>query len=136
MPDTKLRAIKATNLLKDDHKRVKKLFKEFEKSGEAVDKINLFGEIRRELTIHAQIEEEIFYPALAEGGDAEAKERVDKALKDHAVMKTMLKELAAIGVGDEAFDVKMEVLSENVQHHAEDEEENLFSLYQECSLEE
>ena len=136
MPDTKLRAVKATNLLKDDHQKVKKLLKEFERSKETVDKINLFGEIRRELSIHAQIEEEIFYPALAEGGDAEAEERVATALKDHALMKTMLKELAAIGVGDEAFDIKMEVLSENVQNHAEDEEKNLFPLFQKCSREE
>jgi hemerythrin superfamily protein len=133
MADTRIRAEKATDVLKEDHKKVKELFAEYEDlEGGAMDrKLELFGQIQRELRIHAAIEEEIFYPGVegVQKGKRDGVEIVAEAIEEHKVVKTLLDELGSLDPGIEAFDAKMKVLRENVEHHAEEEEDEMFPLF-------
>jgi hemerythrin-like domain-containing protein len=117
----------ATQLLKKDHATVKQLFARFEKQGERAQetKQSIFSEIQRELETHSTIEEEIFYPAVREsvGGTDEL---VDESLEEHNVLKSLLSELSSLSADDEEFDAKMTVLQENVEHHVEEEEGEMF----------
>jgi len=140
MPDTKIRIQKATQILKEDHAKVKEIFEEYEDLGSRAHagKMHRFMELKRELTIHAQIEEEIFYPAIRERGeeDEHARELVTEAIEEHAVVKTLLEELSSLTPRDEEFDAKMKVLQDNVLHHAEDEEKEMFPLFEELEAQE
>ncbi|MEU1473564.1 hemerythrin domain-containing protein [Streptomyces sp. NPDC005761] len=114
-------------LLKEDHKTVEKLFKQFEKAGE-----NAYAEKRRiadrvidELTTHTWIEEKIFYPAVREAAP-DTKDDVLESVEEHHVMLWMLSELETLDPADERFDAKMTVLMENVRHHVEEEEKEWF----------
>lgn len=131
MADTKVRVRKATALLKEDHQKVKKLFSEFEKLDVArdSDRAELFDQIRKELTVHAQIEEEIFYPAVERAEDEEADDLVREAHEEHRIVKTLLEELAALSPADSQFDAKIKVLKENVLHHAEEEQDEIFPVF-------
>ena len=132
MAQTKMRVKKATALLREDHRKVKKLFSEYEKleDGEQ-QKSRLFQKIKKELIVHAQIEEEFFYPALEKIDDEETKELVLEAHEEHKIVKTLLLELSEMTPQDESFDAKMKVLIEGVKHHAEEEEEELFPCFDE-----
>jgi hemerythrin superfamily protein len=119
----------AITLLKNDHKTVEGLFKRFEKLGPRAvkSKQELVERIIRELSIHAGIEEMFFYPAIreaAEGGDAG--EMVLESLEEHHIVKWVLAELEGMGPEHERFDAKVTVLIENVRHHVEEEEKELF----------
>jgi len=131
MSDTKVRVRKATALLKEDHQKVKKLFAQIEKLGpsQEPDKGWIFDQIRKELTVHAQIEEEIFYPAVERADDEEADELVREAHEEHRIVKTLLEELAALRPADSRFDAKLKVLKENVLHHAEEEQDEIFPVF-------
>ena len=131
MADTKVRVRKATALLKEDHQKVKKLFSQFEKLDAArdSDRAQLFDQIRKELTIHAQIEEEIFYPAVERAQDEEADDLVREAHEEHRIVKTLLEELSALSSSDLQFDAKIKVLKENVLHHAEEEQDEIFPVF-------
>jgi hemerythrin superfamily protein len=131
MAETKIRARKATALLKEDHQKVKKLFKDYEACGddEADEKSEIFQKIQKELEVHAQIEEEIFYPAIEEGGEEEASELVKEAHEEHRIVKQLLEELSSMTPGDEDFDAKCKVLMDNTLHHAEEEESEIFKLF-------
>jgi hemerythrin superfamily protein len=132
MADTKLRIKKATALLREDHRKVKKLFSQYEKLEDGEErKGELFQTIQKELTIHAQIEEELFYPALEKIDDEETREFVLEAHEEHKVVKTFLSELSQMTPEDEGFDAKMKVMMESVKHHADEEEENLFPCFDE-----
>lgn len=132
MPDTRIRVQKATALLREDHKKVKKLFKAYEDlegkdaSGE---KLELFEQIRTELTIHAAIEEEIFYPAIDAIPEDEAHNLIAEAQEEHKIVKQLLDELSGLEPDELEFDAKMKVLSENVLHHAEEEEKDVFPFF-------
>lgn len=140
MSDTKLRVSKATDVLKEDHRKVKNLFSEYERieEGEDNEKFRIFSEIQRELTIHAAIEEEIFYPALegVQKGKSEGREIVAEGIEEHKVVKTLLSEIDELSPMEEAFDAKMKVLQENVEHHADEEESEMFPLFKELETEE
>lgn len=114
-------------LLKEDHKTVEKLFKKFEGAGENAVKTkkNIVDQVIEELTVHAFIEEEIFYPAAREAAP-ETKDHVLESVEEHHVVVWMLSELAALDPSDERFDAKMTVLIENVRHHVEEEEKEWF----------
>lgn len=114
-------------LLKDDHKVVEKLFKEFEQAGEKAYKTKrrIADKIIEELTVHAWIEERIFYPAAREAVP-ETKDHVLESVEEHHVVLWMLSELAGMDAEDERFDAKMTVLIENVRHHVEEEEQEWF----------
>jgi hemerythrin superfamily protein len=131
MADTKVRVRKATALLKEDHQKVKKLFSQFEKldAGRDSDRAQLFDQIKKELTVHAQIEEEIFYPAVERAEDEEADDLVREAHEEHRIVKTLLEELSALSSADPQFDAKIKVLKENVLHHAEEEQDEIFPVF-------
>jgi hemerythrin superfamily protein len=134
MADTRIRSLKATSILRDDHRRVKELFSEIESLGseaEPESKMELFEEIRHELDAHATIEEEIFYPAIEElrGDDEEAGRIVDEAREAHETVKMLLEELGRLEGSDESFDGKVKILAESVEQHAEEEEETMFPFF-------
>ncbi len=115
----------ATKLLEEDHKRVRDLFDRFEKTRDRATKKRIVEELRRELTLHAKVEEEIFYPRfLKRRGDPE--KMVRESFEEHKIVETLLEEISRIGPRDEQFDAKVTVLQENVDHHAKEEERDLF----------
>ena len=115
-------------LLKEDHKTVNALFKEFEKtkqSAAAPTKRKLVDTIIRELTTHAYIEETIFYPA-ARAGAPDTTDHILESVEEHHVVAWLLSELQHLNPSDETFDAKVTVLIENVRHHVEEEEKDWF----------
>ncbi|MFF3000693.1 hemerythrin domain-containing protein [Streptomyces sp. NPDC057950] len=114
-------------LLKDDHKTVEKLFKQFEKAGEKAhaEKRKIADQVIEELTTHTFIEEKIFYPAAREAAP-DTKDHVLESVEEHHVVLWMLSELKNLDAADERFDAKMTVLIENVRHHVEEEEKEWF----------
>ena len=115
-------------LLKDDHKAVEKLFKEFEKTKESATpgaKRTLTDQILQELTTHAYIEETIFYPAAREAVP-ETEDHVLESVEEHHVVAWLLSELKTLDPSRETFDAKVTVLIENVRHHVKEEEQEWF----------
>jgi hemerythrin superfamily protein len=125
----------AIALLKADHQEVDSLFKQFEKLGERAvkQKEKLVEKMIRALAIHAAIEEMLFYPTIrmaaakVETKSAEdAADMVLESLEEHHIVKWTLSELEKMKPTDERFDAKVKILTENVKHHVEEEEEELF----------
>jgi hemerythrin superfamily protein len=114
----------ALELLKQDHKKVKDLLEQGQKSEDKKHQKQIFKEIKTELDTHARIEESIFYPALQE--HEELKDMVLESLEEHKQMKTVLRELAKLSPTNERFKAKFKVLKDNVEHHAIEEEEEQF----------
>jgi hemerythrin superfamily protein len=114
-------------LLKDDHQTVEKLFKEFENAGDRAYKTKrrIADKVIEELTVHAWIEEKIFYPA-ARAAVPDTTDHVLESVEEHHVVLWMLSELAGMDPEDERFDAKMTVLIENVRHHVKEEEQDWF----------
>ncbi|MFG2007219.1 hemerythrin domain-containing protein [Spirillospora sp. NPDC048911] len=114
-------------LLKDDHKTVEQLFKKFEKAGDNAlkTKRKLVDQIIEELTVHAYIEEQLFYPAAREAAP-DTKDHILESVEEHHVVVWMLSELSGMDPSDERFDAKVTVLMENVRHHVEEEEKDWF----------
>jgi hemerythrin superfamily protein len=115
-------------LLKNDHKTVEKLFKQFEKlakqGGQNTEaKAGLVAEIIQELTTHTYIEESVFYPAAKAAGP---KDDVLESVEEHHMVVWLLSELGGLDPADETYDAKVRVLMENVRHHVEEEEGELF----------
>ena len=111
----------ALELLKTDHKTVKDLFKKVEASKNDKQQKQLFEEIKMELETHTHIEETVFYPAVAKHD--ELKDMVLESLEEHKQVKTLLREMDNLTEDSEKFEPKFKVLMENVEHHAEEEEE-------------
>jgi hemerythrin superfamily protein len=124
----------AITSLRDDHRRVEKLFKEFEKvakSGDQRRQGEVVAEMIRELSVHAAIEEQVFYPAVrkqVEGTD----DTVLEGLEEHHVVKWTLSELDGMSPSEERFKAKTTVLIESVRHHVEEEEGELFPKVREA----
>jgi hemerythrin superfamily protein len=118
----------AITLLTADHAKVKKLFKEFadlkEGGGSAEDKSGLVTQICNELKVHAEIEEEIFYPAVRKAIDDG--DLMDEALIEHAGAKELIAQLEDMSPDDELYDAKVTVLGEQIQHHVKEEEGQMF----------
>ena len=131
MADTKVRPPKATQQLKEDHDKVRELFASYKKleADDVDEKLRLFDRVRDEITFHAAIEEELFYPAIESSDDEDAEDLVDEAREEHRIVTELLEEISEILPDDASFDGKMKVLSENVEHHAEVEEKHLFALF-------
>ncbi len=119
----------AITLLKQDHKAVEKLFKEFEnlkkKDGTPAQKKKVVRAVIKELSIHAAIEEQVFYPDVREKDDDE-EDDVLEALEEHHIVKWTCDELHKMEPTDERYDAKMTVLMELVRHHVEEEEQDMF----------
>ncbi len=125
----------AIEMLISDHRKVEKLFKEYEKlveEGSYNEKEALAATICAELTIHTQIEEEIFYPAARDILDEE--DLVDEAIVEHASAKDLIAQLAEMSPDDDLYDAKVKVLSELVEHHVEEEEDEMFPKLKKAKL--
>jgi iron-sulfur cluster repair protein YtfE (RIC family) len=119
----------ATKLLKEDHDKVRELFKEYEAADARAfeAKKRLCEKMTRELEIHSEIEERIFYPAVASIRVKEAKELVHEAIDEHQGIKRLLQDLSGMEPQDETFDDRMEALRDEVEHHAHEEETRMFA---------
>jgi hemerythrin superfamily protein len=117
----------AVALIKEDHRKVEQLFREFEEAGDRAYKTKqrLVEQIIRELEVHATIEEETYYPAVEAKAKKDGKELVAEAVEEHHVVRVLLGELASMSATDDAFDAKVTVLMENVRHHVEEEESEM-----------
>ena len=116
----------ALRLLKDDHDKMRKLLDDLETTTQrgVRTREELFSKIKGELTIHEIIEEEIFYPALKE--HPKAKDIVLEGYEEHHVVDTVMAELEDLPVDDESWGAKAKVMKENVEHHMEEEEGEMF----------
>ena len=120
----------ACDLLDADHKAVKKMFKAYEElmgsraRGAAQKKMDLAHEICNELTVHAQVEEEIFYPALR--AVLKDTDLLAEAEVEHATAKDLIAQIQAAGEADEMFDAKVKVLGEYIDHHVKEERNEMF----------
>lgn len=135
MAETKIRARKATALLREDHAKVKKLYAQYEEAGED-GKAEIYREIEKGLMIHTQIEEEIFYPAIQVSDDEDAERLVREAHEEHRLVKGLFAELSSMTPGEPAFEAKFKVLIDNVLHHVEEEHEDVFPIFDELSKDE
>ena len=117
----------ALALLKRDHDHVKKLLEELDATTERAEKTrsDKIAKLKSDLAIHEAIEEEIFYPALRE--HAEAKDIVLEAYEEHDVVNTIMAEIMRTPVDDETWGAKLTVMKENLEHHIEEEEGEMFA---------
>jgi len=119
-------------LLKEDHSKVQTLFDKIDEIGKVSyeKRAELFEKIRRELQLHSRAEQEIFYPAIkAFNGDG--RRLVSEALKDHQDVNELLTQISRLKTDDENFEIKMEALMENVDHHVAGEEGEIFRFAEE-----
>ncbi|HEX4440757.1 MAG TPA: hemerythrin domain-containing protein [Thermoanaerobaculia bacterium] len=118
----------ATTMLKAQHDEVRKLFKEFDDASESArsSRKRIADDVSKKLDVHAQIEEKIFYPACRSLEDEDARKMVGESLEEHLIVKRLIAELAPLDGSDETFESKFTVLKENVEHHADEEERDLF----------
>ena len=114
------------DLLKQDHKKVQTLFKDIEKVGDSGggSKKQMFAEVKQELDLHAQIEEALLYPALKQHD--ETKDLALEGVEEHKQVKTLLSEIDKMPTANDKWDAKFTVLVEDVEHHVEEEESELF----------
>ena len=127
----------ALKLLKKDHSTVQSLINRFERVAKsAYEKKNeLFAEIRRELQLHAKAEEEIFYPAV-KAFNGIGRILISEALKEHRDIDQLLTQISRLKPTDKNYDEKIETLIENVEHHVEEEEGQIFRFAEEnCTQE-
>jgi len=116
----------AVALLKADHRNVEELFEKYEKASGAGRKQTLAEQICMELSVHAKIEEEIFYPAC-EGKVEE--DLLKEAYVEHDGAKLLIAEIEAGEPSDEFYDAKVKVLSEQIEHHVKEEEQRLTGMF-------
>ncbi len=118
----------AVELLKGDHQKVSDLFERVKATEDAKKHARLFEQIQNELDTHSHIEETILYPALKE--HEELKDITLEAYEEHKQIKTLIREIERLADGSERFDAKLKVLGENVEHHVEEEENEMFPKIQ------
>lgn len=130
--DVSPKAQEATALLRADHKLVSSLFAEYEKTQSTAKKKQLVARICTELSVHAQVEEEIFYPAVKKAMND--KELVPEAQVEHTSLKTLIAQIKGVEPDGEMFDAKVKVLSEYVKHHVKEEQNEIFPKAKSTSL--
>ena len=114
----------AIALLRADHKEVSGLFAEYEKTRSVARKEDLVEQICTALTVHAQVEEEIFYPAVKRA--LKDVELVPEAIVEHATLKDLISQVEGLQPDGETFDARIKVLSEYVKHHVDEEQDEMF----------
>jgi hemerythrin-like domain-containing protein len=123
-------SIDAIAMLKADHQRVKALFAQYEGTSNAEAKWTLAEQVFVELETHAQLEENIFYPSVNEETE-EGPDLVKESLEEHATVKQLIQELRQMGPQSQEFDAKFHELIQNVEHHVQEEEAEMFPLAEE-----
>jgi hemerythrin-like domain-containing protein len=118
----------AVEMLKHDHAPVKDLFRQYEAAGDRAyqKKQRIAEEVFTELEVHTTLEEELFYPAMKRKTDQNGKDLVAEAMEEHHVVTTLMEELKGLDPKDERYDAKFKVLMDNVEHHIEEEEGEMF----------
>jgi hemerythrin superfamily protein len=116
----------ALSLLIKDHKDVKEMFEQFDGLSDRskATKKKIADQICQALTVHTQLEEKIFYPAVREAINDE--DLMDEALVEHASAKKLIKQIQGMEADDDLYDAKVKVLSEQVEHHVREEEDEMF----------
>lgn len=122
--ETSPRVKEATALLTADHKLVSALFTEYEKTRSTEKKKQLVSKICTELSVHAQVEEEIFYPAVKLA--LKDKVLIPEATVEHATLKALIAEVEGVDPDGEMFDAKVKVMAEYVKHHVKEEQNEMF----------
>jgi hemerythrin-like domain-containing protein len=117
----------AIAMLKADHQRVKDLFAQYEATTDRAMKRTLAEQVFVELETHAQLEENVFYPAMNDETD-KGPELVKESLSEHETVKTLIQALRSMAHDTDAFDAKFQELIQNVAHHVEEEESEMFPL--------
>ncbi len=120
-------------LLKQDHREVAEALEEFE-SAEHEEKQSIAERICQMLTVHAQIEEELLYPAARDALDSDDSHLVAEANVEHASVKDLIEQIQQHGEVDEEYEAKMQVMGEYVKHHVKEEETELFPKLERSSL--
>ncbi|MFZ6711929.1 hemerythrin domain-containing protein [Undibacterium sp. TC9W] len=125
----------AVSLLKQDHKNVKALFSKFESLGDTalVSKKKIAHQICLELTKHTIAEEEIFYTAVREA-TTNTDDMLDEATVEHATAKDLIAQILSMEPGDDLYDAKVKVLSEQIEHHVKEEETEMFPKAKKAKL--
>ncbi|MFZ1747865.1 MAG: hemerythrin domain-containing protein [Nitrospirales bacterium] len=119
----KAQAAQVTDMLRKDHKKVKGLFRKFEKTDNAQKKQEIVDTVLKELEIHAELEENLIYPAVRPKMHDE--DLMDEALEEHHVVHGVIGELKKMKPSDERYDAKVTVLGELCKHHIKEEEEEM-----------
>jgi hemerythrin superfamily protein len=119
--------VNALKLLETQHRQVDELFEEFESAGEGAKKTQerLCREISDALAIHSEIEEKIFYPEVKEAS-SDVEDLLRESVEEHLSVKRLIADIMEKGIDDENFAARMKVLKEQVEHHVEEEEKELF----------
>ena len=126
------RASSVTNILREDHKKVKGLFEEFEHAEDAKAKQRIVETAVAELEVHSKLEEDLIYPEIrAEIADDDL---MDEALEEHHVVHGLIGELKKMKPSDERYDAKFTVLAESVRHHIKEEESEMFPKAEDCEI--
>lgn len=120
----------AIDLLKEDHDRVDKLFQKV-KATEESEHLELFEKIKAELDVHTHIEETLVYPKFIEEGDEELQKITKEGIEEHRQAKMFLRELAALTEDSAKFEPKLKVLMEDIAHHVQEEEGQMFPMVKE-----
>ncbi len=130
----------ALKMLEEDHEKVKKILDQLEETTENASKTRteLFNKLEKEMRIHEVLEEEILYPALKE--HEKAKELALEGYEEHHVVDTIMGEMQSLPVEDETWTAKLSVMKENIEHHIEEEEGEMFeharAVFDDAELEE
>ena len=125
-------ASSVTDMLREDHKKVKGLFEEFEQADDAKAKQRIVETALAALEVHAKLEEELIYPAIRPEIDDD--DLMDEALEEHHVVHGLLGELKKMKSSDDRYDAKFTVLAENLRHHIKEEESEMFPKAEDCEI--
>jgi hemerythrin superfamily protein len=127
MPLNAQSGLNAVDLLKEDHRKVKELFSQFEETRTKAQRMKVLGQILQELTVHATLEEKHVYPLLEREG-----ETIKEAYVEHHVVKMLISELSKADGSESNLKAKVKVLSEMVDHHVQEEESEILPKLQEA----
>ena len=129
------KTVDAISMLTSDHREVKEMLKQYEELGDRAKskKKILADEICTALTLHAMVEEEIFYPALR-AASKEAGDLLDEAEVEHASAKELIAQIQEMDPDDALYDAKVKVLGEQIEHHVKEEEKEMFPVAKKAGL--
>lgn len=131
-PRSSSRATNAISILRADHKLVNELFEQFESTRSSAKKQKIVQQICTELTIHAMVEEEIFYPAFKQALKDE--ELVPEAVVEHDTLKSLIAQVEGVEPDGEMYDARVKVMGEYVKHHVKEEQGEMFPKAQKSKL--